>query len=139
MNSPRSFRELLCEGLQSRGYQVLAASNGVDALQLVERHNGPIHLLITDVIMPQMSGPELARNLIDVRGNIAVLYMSGYADDKLGNITGSNGELTWIQKPFYLDDLLQKIKEILPRKNTPSSQAPGATFASGPNSGTGMN
>jgi len=135
----RSFRELLCEGLQSRGYQVLAASNGVDALQLVERHNGPIHLLITDVIMPQMSGPELARNLIDVRGNIAVLYMSGYADDKLGNITGSNGELTWIQKPFYLDDLLQKIKEILPRKTTPSSQAPGPTFASGPNSGTGMN
>jgi CheY-like chemotaxis protein len=131
----RSFRELLCEGLQSRGYQVLAASNGVDALHLVERHNGPIHLLITDVIMPQMSGPELARCLIDVRGNIAVLYMSGYADDKLENITGSNGELTWIQKPFYLDDLLQKIKEILPRKNTPSSQTTGPTSATGPKAG----
>lgn len=134
----RSFRELLCEGLQSRGYQVLAASNGVDALQLVERHNGPIHLLITDVIMPQMSGPELARTLIDVRGNIAVLYMSGYADDKLGNITDSNGELTWIQKPFYLEDLLQKIKAILPRKNTPSSQTPGPTSATRPKAGTGM-
>jgi two-component system cell cycle sensor histidine kinase/response regulator CckA len=114
----RSFRELLCEGLQSRGYQVLAASNGVDALQLVERHNGPIHLLITDVIMPQMSGPELARCLVDVRGNIDVLYMSGYADDKLGTIPGSSGELTWMQKPFYLDDLLQKIREILQRKSS---------------------
>jgi two-component system cell cycle sensor histidine kinase/response regulator CckA len=135
----RSFRDLLRDGLQSRGYQVLLASNGVDALQVAERHNGPIHLLITDVIMPQMSGPELTRSLIDVRGNIDVLYMSGYADDKLGNITGSNGELTWIQKPFYLDDLLQKIKEILPRKNTPSIQAPGPTSATGPKSGTGMN
>jgi nitrogen-specific signal transduction histidine kinase/CheY-like chemotaxis protein len=114
----RSFRELLCEGLQSRGYQVLAASNGVDALQLVERHDGPIHLLITDVIMPQMSGPELARCLVDVRGNIDVLYMSGYADDKLGTIPGSSGELTWMQKPFYLDDLLQKIREILQRKSS---------------------
>jgi len=135
----RSFRDLLRDGLQSRGYQVLLASNGVDALQVAERHNGPIHLLITDVIMPQMSGPELARSLTDVRGNIGVLYMSGYADDKLGNVTGSNGELPWIQKPFYLDDLLQKIKEILPRKNTPSSQAPGSTSATGPKSGTGMN
>jgi two-component system cell cycle sensor histidine kinase/response regulator CckA len=90
----------------------------VDALQLVERHNGPIHLLITDVIMPQMSGPELARCLVDVRGNIDVLYMSGYADDKLGTIPGSSGELTWMQKPFYLDDLLQKIREILQRKSS---------------------
>lgn len=115
----RSFRELLREGLQSRGYQVLAASNGVDALQLVEQYNGPIHLLITDVIMPQMSGPELAKCLIDVRGNIDVLYMSGYADDKLGTVSDSNGELTWIQKPFYLDDLVQKIREVL-QKRTPS-------------------
>jgi two-component system, cell cycle sensor histidine kinase and response regulator CckA len=133
----RSFRDLLYVGLQSRGYRVLVASNGVDALQVAERHNGPIHLLITDVIMLQMSGPELARSLIDVRGDIDVLYMSGYADDKLGNITAPNGDLTSIQKPFYLDDLWQKIKEILPRKNTPSSQAPGSTSATRPKSGTG--
>jgi len=115
-----AFRELLREGLQSRGYQVLVASNGVDALQVADRHEGPIHLVITDVIMPQMSGPELARCLIDVRGNIDVLYMSGYADDKLGAVPASNGELTWIQKPFYLDDLLRKTKDILQRREVQS-------------------
>ncbi|HYM75345.1 MAG TPA: ATP-binding protein [Candidatus Dormibacteraeota bacterium] len=125
----RSFRELLYDGLQARGYQVLVASNGVDALQVADRHNGPIHLLITDVIMPQMSGPELAKNLISVRGNTGVLYMSGYADDKLGAIPGSNGELTWIQKPFYLDDLLRKIREILHRDDR---QSRGAGLNSGP-------
>ena len=111
-----AFRDLLREGLQSRGYQVLVASNGVEALQVADRHDGPIHLVITDVIMPQMSGPELARCLTDVRGNIDVLYMSGYADDKLGTFPGSNGELTWIQKPFYLDDLLRTTKDILQRR-----------------------
>ena len=116
-----AFRDLLREGLQSRGYQVLVASNGVEALQVADRHDGPIHLVITDVIMPQMSGPELAKCLIDLRGNIDVLYMSGYADDKLGAVPGSNGDLTWIQKPFYLDDLLRKTKDILWRRGKISS------------------
>jgi CheY-like chemotaxis protein len=109
----RPFRELLHEGLQSRGYRVLVASNGVEALQVAEQYEGPIRMLITDVIMPQMSGPELAKSLIKVRGNIDVLYMSGYADDKLGPLVGSNGELTLIQKPFYLNDLVQRIQEIV--------------------------
>jgi two-component system cell cycle sensor histidine kinase/response regulator CckA len=117
----RAFRELLRDGLQSRGYRVLVASNGVEALQVSEQHNGPIRLLITDVIMPQMSGPELARCLTKVRDDIDVLYMSGYADDKVGTSTGSNGELTWIQKPFYINDLVRKIQEILARKERPSS------------------
>ncbi len=124
-----AFRDLLREGLQSRGYQVLVASNGVDALQVADRHDGPIHLVITDVIMPQMSGPELARCLIDVRGNIDVLYMSGYADDKLGAVAGSNGELTWIQKPFTLDDLVRKTKDILERRGTPSTISASAPAA----------
>jgi two-component system, cell cycle sensor histidine kinase and response regulator CckA len=109
----RAFRDLLHDGLQSRGYRVLIASNGVEALQIAEQHNEPIRVLITDVIMPQMSGPELAKCLTEVRGNVDVLYMSGYADDKLGAIAGSNGQLTWIQKPFYIDELVKKIEEIL--------------------------
>ena len=118
----RAFRELLRDGLQSRGYHVLVASNGVEALQVADQHNGPIRMLITDVIMPQMSGPELARSLTKVRDNIDVLYMSGYADDKLGSFTDSNGELTWIQKPFYIHDLVRKIQEILRRKDGHSSR-----------------
>ena len=118
----RAFRELLRDGLQSRGYHVLVASNGVEALQVADQHNGPIRMLITDVIMPQMSGPELAKSLTKVRDNIDVLYMSGYADDKLGTFTDSNGELTWIQKPFYIHDLVRKIQEILRRKDGHSSR-----------------
>jgi PAS domain S-box len=112
----RAFRDLLRDGLRSKGYTVLVASNGAEALQVAEQCDGTIRLLITDVIMPQMSGPELAKCLKNVRGDIDVLYMSGYADDKLGSIPSSDGELAWIQKPFYLDDLLRKIQQILHRK-----------------------
>lgn len=109
-----AFRDLLRDGLQSRGYQVLVATNGVEALQVAEQHSGPIRLLVTDVIMPQMSGPELAKLLRKVRSGIDVIYMSGYTDDKAGDIS-SSGELTLIQKPFYIDDLVRKIQEILAR------------------------
>ena len=113
----RSFRDLLRDGLQSKGYQVMVASNGVDALQVAERHNGPIRLLITDVIMPQMSGPDLAKNLTKLRGDTDVLYMSGYTDDKLSNILETHREVMLIQKPFSIDDLVRKIQEILYRND----------------------
>jgi len=117
----RAFRDLLRDGLQSQGYRVLVASNGVEALRVAEQHDGPIRLLITDVIMPQMSGPELAKSLTSLRGNLGVLYMSGYTDDRVGALAGSNNELTWIQKPFYLDELLRKIHEIIRRQDELSS------------------
>ena len=128
----RAFRDLLHDGLQSRGYQVLVASNGVEALRIAEEHAGPIRLLITDVIMPQMSGPELAKCLTEVRGNLDVLYMSGYTDDRLGAMAGTNGELAWIQKPFYLDDLQRKIQEILLRKEGPASRPSSASARTAP-------
>lgn len=110
-----AFRDLLRDTLQSRGYRVLIAANGVDALQIAERYADSIRLLITDVIMPQMSGPELARSLRKMRHNINVVYISGYTDDKVGDISSSS-ELILIQKPFYMDDLIRKIEEILGRQ-----------------------
>lgn len=118
----RAFRDLLHERLQSKGYQVLVAANGVEALRVAEEYKGSISVLITDVIMPQMSGPELAKNLKKVRPNTEVLYMSGYTDDKLRNISETDGEPTLIQKPFYIDDLVQKMQEILRRKDRHSSR-----------------
>lgn len=112
-----AFRNLLCEQLRSMGYQVLVAANGVEALQVAEQHKGPIRVLITDVIMPQMSGPDLAKNLKELRGDTDVLYMSGYTDDKLSNVLETDPELTLIQKPFHIDDLVRKIQEILGRKD----------------------
>lgn len=111
-----AFRDLLCEQLRSRGYQVLVASNGVEALQIAEQYSGPIRMLITDVIMPQMSGPDLAKTLTKLRGDTDVLYMSGYTDDKLSTVLETDPELTLLQKPFHLDELVRKIQEILRRK-----------------------
>jgi PAS domain S-box-containing protein len=131
----RAFRDLLQEGLQSKGYQVLVAANGVEALQVAEKYKGSISVLVTDVIMPQMSGPELAKNLKKVRPHTDVLYMSGYADEKVANISHSDGALTLIQKPFYLDDLVRKIQEILRRKDGPSSHrtsSPDLDFRNAP-------
>ncbi len=119
-----AFRDLLHAGLQSRGYQVLVASNGVEALQIAERHSGPIRILITDVIMPQMSGPELAKSLRKVRRNTDVLYMSGYTDDRIGEMSDPSGELTLIQKPFYIDELVRRIQEIVAQKGDLSKPDP---------------
>jgi CheY-like chemotaxis protein len=112
-------RTLTVKTLQSCGYQVQESSNAFEALRLLKK-NPQFDLVITDVIMPQMSGPELARSLRKVRRNTDVLYMSGYTDDKVGDM--SSGELTLIQKPFYLDDLVRKIREIVARKGAQISR-----------------
>jgi len=123
-----AFRDLLREGLQARGYQILMAANGTDALRVADEYGGPIDLLITDVIMPQMSGPDLARTLRAAR-DIPVLYMSGYTDDKLRDMSVAE-EVALIRKPFYIDDLVHRINEILgrqsqeERQNAPSVSKP---------------
>jgi two-component system, cell cycle sensor histidine kinase and response regulator CckA len=116
------FRNLLRDGLQARGYTVLIANNGVDALRVAEQHKGPIRLLLTDVIMPEMSGPELAKCLKETRPDIDVLYMSGYTDDKVANIAELDGKLALIQKPFYMSELVQKLHDILSRRSDHSSR-----------------
>jgi two-component system, cell cycle sensor histidine kinase and response regulator CckA len=108
-------RDLVCESLQASGYHVLAAENGVDALRVAEQHAGPIRLLITDVIMPQMSGPELVKSLNELRPGLDVLYMSGYADDKLAEGPVLDRDIPLIQKPFHLGGLTRKVQEILGR------------------------
>ncbi|HEY8670114.1 MAG TPA: response regulator, partial [Terriglobales bacterium] len=115
-----AFRDLLRETLQAAGFRVLVGTDGVDALQVAEQHDGPIQLLVTDVIMPRMSGPELAKSLKEVRPQIRVLYLSGYTDDKLGSVSELDRELALLQKPFDLRELIEKIREILARTDSPS-------------------
>jgi len=106
-----AFRDLLRDGLRAKGYNVLVAANGVEALRVAEQHGISIRLLITDVIMPQMSGPELAC-VLRATHDIPVLYMSGYTDDKLRDMSDS-GELALMRKPFYIEELVQRITEML--------------------------
>ena len=99
--------------LQKRGYRVLVAQNAEEALTLARQHDGPIHLLLTDVVMPVSGGPELAARLAASRPETAVLYMSGYTDDATVRHGLLERGLNYIQKPFTPSGLVQKVRQVL--------------------------
>lgn len=106
-------RKLAKEILEMQGYTVLAAQAGDQALQLCKRHDGPIHLLITDVVMPGMSGRELVERLSGKRPHLKVLYMSGYTDDAIVRHGILEAVTNFIQKPFAPDVLCHKVQDVL--------------------------
>jgi DNA-binding NtrC family response regulator len=106
-------RALLQAALEQNGFTVLAAESGREALELATAHPGPIDLLITDVVMPEMSGPELERAVVAVRPGLRTLFMSGYMDDALGQHGVLPAEVNFIQKPFSPRVMAQRVREIL--------------------------
>jgi len=116
-----SIRDVLCEFLESKGYKVLSAQNGGQAVDIAERHLGSIDVLVTDVIMPEIRGVELARRATELHPDIRVIFMSGYSEDALmENRLLSERSMTLIQKPFDPEELAQKIRESLSRDFSPS-------------------
>jgi PAS domain S-box-containing protein len=108
-----SVRELVGEYLRTRGYQIIEASDGVQALELAAKHEGAIHLLITDVVMPRLSGRELATRLAAKRPGLKILYISGYTDDSIFRHGVLEGGMAFLQKPFNLKSIAQKVREVL--------------------------
>jgi two-component system, cell cycle sensor histidine kinase and response regulator CckA len=108
-------RELIREILEMEGYTVLAASNGHEALSICEQHEGTIDLLITDVVMPEMSGRELAESLEHNCSDVKVLFMSGYTDDAIVRHGVLEASAFFLQKPFTPDALSRKVREVLNR------------------------
>ena len=106
-------RSFAARALKLRGYQVLEASGGEEALELVRRHPGAIHLLITDVVMPNMDGPTLVRAARRLRPDMAVLFMSGYAEEAFRRHDENAAELHFLAKPFGLKQLAAKVKDVL--------------------------
>jgi len=106
-------RDLVCEILREGGYVVLSANSGADAMEITAEHIKPIDLLITDVVMPEMSGPELANTLRRARGEMRVLYMSGYTDDAVLVRQGLPENSAFIRKPYTPQQFLQKVRESL--------------------------
>jgi two-component system cell cycle sensor histidine kinase/response regulator CckA len=99
--------------LQRYGYTVLEAANGDDALRLIKTYRGPIHLLLSDVVMPAMNGPELARRVKADHRGIRVLFASGYTDDAIVRHGVLDPGVAFLQKPFTPTALLKKIREVL--------------------------
>lgn len=114
-----SVRDLACTVLQAQGYNVLAASNGQDALQVVREHQGPIiRLVVTDVIMPLMSGKVMAEKLKAERPELKILFTSGYTDDAITRHGVLETGVEFLPKPYTPSTLASKVREMLDQKNT---------------------
>jgi PAS domain S-box-containing protein len=108
-----SVRGLVRETLVSKGYRVLEAENGQSGLAVAAAHDGIIELVITDVVMPGMSGRELADQLVAIRPEVKVLYLSGYTEDTIVSEGTIESGKAFLQKPFTLQGLSRKVREVL--------------------------
>jgi two-component system, cell cycle sensor histidine kinase and response regulator CckA len=113
VDDEEKMRKLLRIGLVTHGFSVLEAATGAEALRLCAEHPGPIHLLLVDVIMSEMSGLELSPRIIELRPEIQVILMSGYADDHILLHASLNPNTPFFHKPFTMDSLVSKIREML--------------------------
>ncbi len=106
-------RNLVRRVLEAHGYSVLVAADGPEALRLIESHHEPIHLLVTDVVMPKMSGRQLAERVVSTRRETKVLYLSGYTDDAIVHHGVLAPGIAFLQKPFTPRALARKLREVL--------------------------
>ena len=121
-----NLRRLTRQFLENQGYTVLEAANGAAAVQICVAHQGTIHLLLTDVIMPGMNGRELAQRVSEIRPNMKVLYMSGYTENAIGHNGTLEAGITLLQKPFTLHALKAKVREVLDQTTLPQEVAMSA-------------
>jgi PAS domain S-box-containing protein len=129
-------RNLAKDILEDYGYSVLIAANGGEGLRVCREFDGDIHLIITDVVMPQMSGPEMAESVQVLRPETSVLYMSGFTDDAVVRHGVLTEDMCFIQKPFSAESLAFKVREILdnnPGDNGSPAASPPRKHSSGRN------
>jgi CheY-like chemotaxis protein len=112
-------RQVARQILQRKGYHVLEADGAAEALRISAQHAGEIDLLLTDVIMPKMSGPQLAALLATARPSTAVVYMSGYTDDAIVNHGILEPGIDFVPKPLLPESLATKVREVLDRRGVP--------------------
>ncbi len=118
-------RKLVCETLEQFGYEVLQAADGREALRILEEPNRSVDVLLTDVIMPVMGGPELAKHVKSVAPRTKVIYMSGYADDTLSVYGLPQPDTEYLQKPFTPAALAEKLRKVLSTESGPESRPAG--------------
>jgi CheY-like chemotaxis protein len=109
----KEVRKIAVRILENQGYKVLEASQGSEALSLCKEHRKPIHLMLVDVVMPGLDGRELAERVKSLHPGMKVLYMSGYTDNAIIHHGVLEKGMNYIQKPFTLEGLGRKIREVL--------------------------
>ncbi len=119
-----SLRRAAVEFLSLRGYTVLEAQDGLEALSITRTHVSPIHLTVTDVVMPHMSGGELARELEKLRPDTKLLFLSGYPGETVVDHKVFEADSNFLQKPFTLNQLAKKVRTVLDHKHTVIASAP---------------
>ncbi len=112
-------RRLMVETLGSAGFRVLSAPGGTEALEIAARHDGPLPLLVTDVVMPQMNGPTLAQRLVKMRPDVRVLFVSGYAEER-PVLDSPNSRSTFLAKPFAPAALVSAVRALLDEPAVPA-------------------
>ncbi len=124
-------RQVAMRILRKSGYTAFEAANAQEALELIEDYRDPIHLLITDVVMPGMNGKELAQRILKWRPDLAVLYMSGYSEDIVMHRGILEPGIAFIEKTFTGPVLLRKVRDVLDqhRVNPPRSRVSAPTSA----------
>jgi PAS domain S-box-containing protein len=118
-----NLRYLARQFLEKQGYRVLEAADGAVAMQIAVAHEGVIHLLLTDVIMPGMNGRELAQRISEIRPQTKILYMSGYTENVIGHNGMLDAGIRLLQKPFTLRDLQGRVREALDSSPFPREDA----------------
>ncbi len=114
-------RDLICAVLSESGYDVLCAGSAEEALRIGREHNGEIELLVTDIVMPDMHGPELARTFSLLKPDMKILYISGYSENDISDQGVLDSGLVVLQKPFTRQSLGQKVREILDAELVPQT------------------
>jgi two-component system, cell cycle sensor histidine kinase and response regulator CckA len=106
-------RSLNARGLRSRGYSVIEASNGIEAMEALEQEGGTVDLVVSDVVMPEMDGPTLLKAMRDRNPEIKVIFVSGYAEDAFEKSLPENQQFSFLPKPFTLSQLVAAVKETM--------------------------
>jgi two-component system, cell cycle sensor histidine kinase and response regulator CckA len=106
-------RSLNARGLRSRGYSVIEASNGVEAMEALEKKNGAIDLVVSDVVMPEMDGPTLLKTMRGRNPDLKIIFVSGYAEEAFDKSLPENQQFDFLPKPFTLSQLVAKVKETM--------------------------
>ena len=106
-------RMLNARGLASRGYTVIEAGNGVEALEELERHGGQVDLVVSDVVMPEMDGPTLLKELRQRNPKVRIIFVSGYAEDAFRKAVDRDADINFLPKPFSLKQLAGIVKQVM--------------------------